>query len=285
LTNERLSFFSQIYHFVRFSLKKPKLRFENAMFITSIDIDVGSSKVGAVNKGRNDSNVHDTLSEYTVGEIEEQALPLFVKFFEEMEAPVTFAIRGQLLEVTDLPVKMILESSVKHDVGSHGYYHRNFQTLSNAEADNELALISEVMKNLGITPKSFVFPKNMIAHLQLLEKWGYECFRGYGDFLNDDMRIDKQGLLYNVRPSIFLGQCVSPFLLGKIVDISVKNKLPFHVWFHIWDFGETVDSIQKRIKKVFYPLYRYVKKKEAEGTLTFETMYSATQKTKNFYEK
>jgi len=37
----------------------------------------------------------------------------------------------------------------------------------------------------------FVFPKNIIAHLDLLEKYRYKCYRSYGNFINDDMYIKK----------------------------------------------------------------------------------------------
>ena len=271
-------FFSELYHSVAFRLKKPKMQLENGMFIISIDIDVGSRDLGVINRGKNDANVGMRVSECRVGEVEEAALPLFVETFNHFEIPVTFAVRGQLTEVNDSILELLLKSSVKHDIGAHGYYHREFTNLSRNDAEKELNMISAGMNKFGVVPRSFVFPKNSVAHLDLLEKFGYKCYRSYGDFMNDCMYIEKQGQLYNIHPSLYIGQSTSFTFLKKILDISIAKKLPFHIWFHLWNFGETKESIQRTINKVFIPLFKYAKKKKKSGMLTLETMLSATEK-------
>jgi len=275
-----ISFFSQLYHFFAFRLEEPRIQLENGMFIISIDVDAGDKELGVINKGKNDAYVHPYISEYSVGEIEERALPLFVDLFNDFEIPVTFAMRGQLTEVDNPILELLLKSPVKHNIGSHGYYHRRFKNLSHKEAENELNMISVGMKKFGIFPRSFVFPSNSVAHLDLLEKYGYKCYRGYGDFMNDCMYIEKQGQLYNIHPSLFLKppQCMSSIFLKKILDISITKKLPFHIWFHPWNFGETKESIQRTINKGFISLFKYAKQKEKSGMLTLETMLSATEK-------
>lgn len=273
-----ISSISQMYHFVLFELKKPRMQLENGMLIISIDVDVGNKELGVINKGKNDANVHRDLSEYSVGEIEERAFYLFIDCFNNLEIPATFAIRGQMAEVNSSILEVLLKSPVKHDVGSHGYYHRDFTKLSHNEADNELSMISVAMKKLGIVPRSFVFPKNRVAHLDLLEKYGYQCYRNHGGFMNDCMRIEKQGRLYNVHPSLYLGQSNSPILLKRILDVAIVKKAPLHLWFHLWNFGETKESIQKSLKNALIPLLMYAKKEEKSDVLTFETMLSAAEK-------
>lgn len=275
-----IAFLYQLYHFVVYELQEPKMQLENGMLIVSIDIDVGNKQIGLLNKGKNDANVNANISEYRVGEIEEQALLLFIDFFDDFEIPATFAVRGQLTEVDTTILKLLAKS--KHDVGSHGYYHREFTNLSHKEAENELRMISEGMKKFGVTPKSFVFPSDSVAHLNLLENYGYKCYRGRGGFLNNGMYIEKRGKLYNVHPSFFLGEgarASKTLLLKKIIDISAEKKLPLHLWFHLWDFGETEDSISKTIRNFFWPLFKYAKKKVEKDTLTFETMLSAAKET------
>jgi peptidoglycan/xylan/chitin deacetylase (PgdA/CDA1 family) len=251
------------------------MQLEKAMFIISIDVDVGSRQLGIINRGKNDANVNNCISEYQVGKLEETAFPSFVETFNDFEIPVTFAIRGQLTEVNDSILELLLKSSIKHDIGAHGYYHKKFTNLSRNEAENELNMISSGMKKFGIIPRSFVFPKNNVAHLDLLEKYGYKCYRSYGDFMNDCMYVEKQGQLYDIHPSLYIDQGASFTFLKKILDISIAKKLPFHVWFHLWNFGETGESIQRSINKVFFPLFKYAKEKEESGILTFETMLSA----------
>jgi len=273
-----VSFLSQLYHFLAYSIKKPKMQLEKGMLIISIDVDAGARELGVINRGKNDVNVNDRISEYRVGEIEELAFPLFADILNGLEIPATFAIRGQLTEVNDSILEFLLKSSVKHDIGAHGYYHREFTNLSCNEAENELKMISVGMKKFGIIPRSFIFPKNSVAHLDLLEKHGYKCYRGYGDFMNDCMYIERQGQLYNIHPSLYIDQGTSFMFLKKILDISIAKKLPFHIWFHLWNFGETEESMQRSINNMFIPVFKYAKKEEKSGTLTFETMLSAAKK-------
>jgi hypothetical protein len=144
-------------------------------------------------------------------------------------------------------------------------------------------MISQGMERFGITPRTFVFPANCIAHLDLLEKYGYSCYRGYGNFIADTMCIEKQGELYNIHPSLYVDKYTKPIFLRKILDISTAAKLPFHLWFHLWNFGEGKD-IQRSIEDIFLPLLDYAKKKEENGMLTFETMLSAAERVEKHEE-
>lgn len=269
---------SPFVHYFIYRFKKPRMRLERAMLIVSVDVDVGNKKVGSINKGKNDTNVNDHFSEHTVGEMEEQALPLVIDFFNAFDIPVTFGIRGQLLEVDTSVIEHLLESPVQHDVGSHSYYHRDFMGLSYDEAENELTLASATMKKFGITPKSFIFPRGDVAHLELLEKFGYKCYRGYGDFINDGMYIKKHGKLYDIHPSLYIGSSTNAILIKKIIDLSIKNRLPFHMWFHPWNLGKEKKSTRKKIDKLFFPIFKYAKSKEKACELKFETMLSAAEK-------
>lgn len=130
---------SRLYHLLVFSSRKQRMQLEKGMLIISIDVDVGNRSVGIKNKGNTDANVHNYLSEYAVGKIEETALPLLVQLFEELDIPSTFAVRGQLTEVDSYFLDVLRKSSVQHDIGAHGYYHRNFTSLSELEAESARA--------------------------------------------------------------------------------------------------------------------------------------------------
>jgi hypothetical protein len=140
------------------------------------------------------------------------------------------------------------------------------------------------MKKFGIIPRSFVFPRGGVAHLTLLEEYGYKCYRGVGNFMDDCMCIEKQGQLYNVHPSLYLDKSINSVFLKKILDLAIAKKLPFHIWFHLWNYGETKASIHGTINTIFYPLLKYVKMKEKTGLLDVETMLSATKKMKKLSE-
>jgi len=244
--------------------------------IVSIDVDVGSEKIGILNRGRNDRNVNLTLSERYIGKIEEMSLPLFINFFDNLSIPITIAIRGQLVEVNSNILGFLCKS--KHDIGAHGYYHKNFKNLSYEEVENELYMIREGMKIFSINPKSFIFPQNGVKYLNLLQKYGYVCYRGEGGNINDGMYINKKGNLYDIHPSLFLGELkkIDKYLI-KIVDIAIENRLPLHLWFHAWNYGNTKDEIINILSNLFYPLFKYAKEKEDNNILRFETMLSATK--------
>jgi hypothetical protein len=254
------------------------MRLEKGMLIMSVDVDVGSKELAVINKGMNDVNVSRRFGEFAIGAIEERVLPQFVNLINSYEMPVTFAIRGQLTEVPHSILEILLESSVRHDIGAHGYYHRKFEDLSYSEAENEMKLISHGMQRLGVVPRSFVFPKNSVAHLKLLEKYGYECYRGYGDFMNDSMYIEKCDKLWDVHPSLCIDQHTRFAFLKKILNIAIEKKLPCHLWFHLWNFGQEECGARRNLEKVFAPILDYAKRKERDGMLMFETMLSATRK-------
>lgn len=257
---------------------------EKGMLIVSTDIDVGSPELGVINKGKRDRDVNIRLSECQIGKIEELSIPLFVETFDDFGIPITFAVRGQLTEVDSQVLEVLLASRVKHDIGAHGYYHRKFTKLANDEAEDELRLISAGMKEYGLIPRTFIFPANCVAHLDLLAKYKYICYRGDGNLIKDCMYITKCGQLYNVHPSIYINQHSNLLLLKKILDISIKKKLPFHIWFHFWNFGEDEKSISKIIKNLFIPFLYYAKEKQENRQLAFGTMLSAAEKVEKRFD-
>jgi len=271
--NEFFSVPSQLLHLIRFLTKRHKPFFDCGLMITSIDVDVGSRLLGIRNKGNNDANIHDILSEAKVGEIEEHTLPLLLRFFDDMEIPVTFAVRGQLTELNNTFLESLLHSSVKHDIAAHGYSHKVFSKMSEVEACREMEMISKGFRRFGLQPRSFVFPRNRVAYLHVLEEFGYTSFREAGSLLDDGMCIKRTGRMYDIHPSFHLGSTFTPVFLNQIMDISAKQGLPFHLWFHPRDLYETM-SLENSLRHVLFPIYSYAKKKVNQDQLRFETMKS-----------
>ena len=261
-----------------FALEKTESDFERAMLIFSIDVDAGKKGLGSINHGKNDSNVHNHYTEDQVGEIEQKALPLLVNLFNSVKVSVTFAIRGQFAEIDDYFIPLLLNSTVRHDIGGHGYSHRDFQSLSRKEVEYELSMLSSSFEKFGIKPQSFVFPRNLVGHLDLLEEFGYKCYREGGNFLNDGMYIEKRGRLYDVHPSLYLNENSKVAFLKKILDIAIKKRVPLHFWFHPWNFGENESELRRGINQILKPFLEYAKTQEEIGKLTFETMLSAARK-------
>jgi len=135
-------------------------------------------------------------------------------------------------------------------------------------------MIATGFQKFGLRPTSFVFPKNRVCQLELLERFGYESYRDEGGLRKDGMFIRRRGQLYDVHPGLYLGLTYNPIFLTKMIDIAVTRRLPFHVWFHPHNIFEISGLTQGKLERVFSPFYNYAKKKEKEGTLKFETMRS-----------
>jgi hypothetical protein len=269
---------SQICHLLKFRFQRPTTKLDTAMLIISVDVDAGTNKLGLINKGKNDLNVNNYLSESKIGEAESKALPQLVKAFDCFGVPVTFALRGQLIETGDPIIDTLLGASVKHDIGAHGYTHRTFTTLTKEEAVEELKLTANQLKKVGVTPHSFVFPRNAVAHLDVLESFNYKCYRANaGSFRKDDMLIQRNGGLYNIQPSLYLCPTTSPLLAKKILNFAVNEHAPLHVWFHPWNLGLTEKSITQNVQKFILPFLKHAKLLEYNGLLRFETMFSAAE--------
>jgi hypothetical protein len=265
---------SQLYHYLAFGTSFNRNRMDKGSLIISIDIDVGSPQLGVDWNGTCNKLIHDYIPESRLGEIEEIAIPLLAEMFDNLELPATIAFRGQITETDSHAITVLKDYSIKHDIGAHGYSHRTFTSLTDAQAEEELKKISVGMKRLGIEPKSFIFPKNRIAHLDKLEQFGYISYRGDVGFKNDRLGVVKVGGLYNICPSFFLGSSPYPALIYKLIDYSAGRGLPCHFWFHPADLGHDSFSIKRKIDRLIFPLLNHAKKAQKKGALSFETMTS-----------
>ncbi len=269
---------SEMIHLLKYSVTAPSMSLERGMLIISTDVDVGDPKIGIINRGKRDKDVSSSLTEYRIGGIENFSIPMFIKILNDFEIPITIAIRGQLTEIDSQVMEVILTSHVKHDVGSHGYYHRQFCQLTHEEAENDIAMATEGMKKYSISPKSFIYPKNCVAHLDLLEKHGYLSYRSNGGVLGDQMYIEKIGKLYRICPSLFIDYQTDSRMLKLILDIAIRERLPLHLWFHFWNFGYNMKSVSSCLSRLFIPFFKYVKEKQETGQLQIHTMLSASRK-------
>jgi peptidoglycan/xylan/chitin deacetylase (PgdA/CDA1 family) len=75
-------------------------------------------------------------------------------------------------------VRLIQNCPTPQEIGSHTFSHINFATCTRERADAELAACVNAARNMGITLRSFVFPRNRVGHLDLLPKYGFNVFRG-----------------------------------------------------------------------------------------------------------
>lgn len=134
--------------------------------------------------------VWDKLSDGTLRNCETAERPIverLVRLFEDYEISATWAIVGRLLErdqtrsgeawyAPDL-VERIRRARVPQDIGSHSYAHPYFGESSVDRLRDDLLAARRIHDHYGLPFTSFVFPRNQVAHLDLLRGAGVRVFR------------------------------------------------------------------------------------------------------------
>lgn len=116
-----------------------------------------------------------------------------IELFETYEVSATWAIVGRLLERDDRAaattahgeriwyapevIEAIQRARVAQDIGSHSYGHVYFGETPREALRRDLAAARRVHAAHGLPFTSFVFPRNQVAHLDLLREAGVGVFR------------------------------------------------------------------------------------------------------------
>jgi len=116
-----------------------------------------------------------------------------IELFERHEVSATWAIVGRLLErdataaattahgdriwYAPQVIEAIQRARVAQDIGSHSYGHVYFGETPREALRRDLAAARRVHDAHGLPFTSFVFPRNQVAHLDLLREAGVGVFR------------------------------------------------------------------------------------------------------------
>lgn len=248
--------------------------------------------------------------------------------FDQFEVPATWAIVGHLLldrcdgehrahpappnwfgrdpggDATSQPnwfgrdlIEAIRTATVDHEIGCHSFSHVEFgapetkRELAAAELRESVAAAA----SLGISLRSFIFPRNNVGHRNVLAEHGFTCYRGSAPRRIDHTplrpavklagvtppivtpSIDEYGLV-NIPPSLDLygfegiARSITERTIGdpivrqsrRGIEKAADSDGIFHMWLHPNNLTEEVDF--KRLQQVLAHLDR------RRGDLTFETM-------------
>lgn len=237
------------------------------------------------------------------------AVDLLLKLFEKYKVPATWAIVGHLflglgegkeLVHRELPqftegwldwdfysslkddplyygndiVEAILTSPVKHEIGTHGFFHIPFSLCSHEVAEAEVEMGAEGARKFGVDPKSFVFPENKIGHIDVLKEKGFQIYRGKNlARWNENQRflirkfngaIDKlvappvlplyRDGIWEIPSSMLFCDLQVPLSLLPRAELGLSrairaNKV-FHISLHPWDLL-LCRSLAKDLEKFF----------------------------------
>lgn len=200
-------------------------------------------------------------------------------------------------------IEAVQTSPVEHELGSHSFSHVIFSDVSPDIAEAECRLAREVGRNHEIDFTSFVFPRNEIAHREVLAESGFQCYRGTqpNEFLSIPgfrglgllagsvlgrvapptvtPSVDEFGLV-TIPASVFMGGFRGqPWtglaslngdpavkLIRRGIDRASENGEMFHLWLHPHDL--TNSRYIDRVRKIL----SYVSMKRRQGEIRIETM-------------
>jgi len=220
-----------------------------------------------------------------------------LEIFKKYKIPATWAVVGKLFKYPSLTDKssflwsgMDILDQIKdcdnQEIACHSFSHQNFEKINKEMAAQEITNSIKVAKMKGVNLKSFVFPRNKIAHSNILIKYGFTSFRGVdkrpwellfpgippvhepkmeGGILN------IPGSMYfvsarGVRKYIPAGLRYLKTILG--INKAIKKNKVFHLWFHPVDLANNTESFLNEIEKIIV----FANKKRGQGKLDIKTM-------------
>jgi hypothetical protein len=256
-----------------------------------------------------------------------------IELFDQYEIPATWAVVGHLLTADggkyrrehtlgddwfataknrrqrrpdewdgSALVDQVQTATVDHEIASHSFSHPEFTEISAAAARAECRLSREIGNDHDLGFESFVFPRNVISHRDILAETGFLGYRGrqptarqlpgvqgvamLGGYVTGSIQpplvepaVDAYGLI-NVPASMFLGgfrdrpwSTLDSFArepgtrLAKLgIDRASTEEGIFHLWLHPHDL--TTQRYLDRMQDVL----SYLATKRREENLRVETI-------------
>jgi len=199
--------------------------------------------------------------------------------------PGTDVHRDPIFYGRDL-IEKIRACEVRQEIGSHSFSHIIFGDCARETAASELAASRSVAHDAGIDLRSFVFPRNVVGHVDLLREFGFRCFRGPEPVWYERngwsqgvrriahltnvllaktppvvVPIDEGGGLWNIPGSMIyfpshgarryipVERRVRRAVRG--LDSAAREKQVFHLWFHPTNLVDEMESMFKGLREIF----------------------------------
>ena|SRR2546425_751669 len=188
-----------------------------------------------------------------------------------MHDPCTDYKHDPLWYAPDL-IQNILESPVRHEIGTHSFSHIDFSPACSDPilARRELEESAAAMQRFGLIPRSLVYPFNRMGHTELLADLSITAVR-YRD-RRERVRLSYPERMpsgvYKFYESMILRTSTSYAYLDKVklfVAKAVARRAVFHLWFHPSDPLSVAET-------ELLPITRYIDSQRKEGLVWVATM-------------
>ncbi|SNZ15381.1 Polysaccharide deacetylase [Natronoarchaeum philippinense] len=217
-------------------------------------------------------------------------------------SPCSSGIEKELWYAPDVLTEL-RSREVDHEIGLHGYSHMILGepgcTREAAEAEIQKAVA--VAEEAGISPQTFIFPRNKIGHIDILAEHGIQSYRGKDDRwyeyripgpLRRPLRFGdeffcrtppvvtpqkKSGLVEVPGSQIFrpvndkwqyTPARTQVKRAKKGLDRAAKTGKIFHLWFHPFNVATELE----RHLQLFEEVLKYAAQLRSEGKIQVQTM-------------
>lgn len=159
-------------------------------------------------------------------------------------------------------VEKIRNCSVHQEIGSHSFSHIVFgdEDCSRETAETEITESIRVAEEQGINLKSFVFPRNEIGHLDLLKKFGFDCYRGVEPNWYENRSVSEK-LRRGLRLFDVIRAATPPTILPQKDDTGMWNIAGSAMYFPMHGFRRHI-PVSTRVKRAVKGINAAVAKKE-----------------------
>lgn len=202
-------------------------------------------------------------------------------------------------------VEKIKNCAVPQEIGSHSFSHIVFGDAgcSQETAENEISECVKIADKQNIKLKSFVFPRNEVGYLDILQKYDFVCYRGVEPNWYEDRNVSeklrrgmrlfdvlsaanppvvlpektKEGLwnipgsamffpMHGFRRHIPMSLRVKRCLKG--LKSAANEKKIFHLWFHPTNMVDEMEKMFGGLEEIL----QYASNLRDQGDLEFLTM-------------
>ncbi len=153
----------------------------------------GSNGYSAIYKGNPNKNNVSLMFNVYMGE---QYIPEILDILEEKQVKVTFFVGGSWAVKNDEILERILNCG--HEIGNHGYWHKDHKTLTIEKNMSEIGLTHEIIKQLlGYEMTLFAPPSGSYGQntLKVAQDMGYKTIMWSKDTI--DWRDQDENLIYS----------------------------------------------------------------------------------------
>jgi peptidoglycan/xylan/chitin deacetylase (PgdA/CDA1 family) len=184
-------------------------------------------------------------------------------------------------------VEKIKNCPVPQEIGSHSFSHVIFsdEGCSKETAESEVTESVRLAKEMGIEMQSFAFPRNEVGHLDVLQKYGFKCYRGIEPNWYENRSVPERirramrllDVLRAAEPPTVLPQKTEsgvwnipgsaiyfpmhgfrkhiPLNLRtrraiKGLNAAAKKKRIFHLWFHPTNLSDEIENMFKGLREI-----------------------------------